>query len=36
MMDVSRHKSVGTLRGYVRDADGVPGSRWRWIVVIPK
>jgi formate dehydrogenase assembly factor FdhD len=22
MMDVSRHKSVDTLRGYVRDADG--------------
>jgi hypothetical protein len=25
MMDVSRHKSVDTLRGYVRDADAFRG-----------
>jgi hypothetical protein len=33
MMDVSRHRSVDTLRGYVRDA---AGSRRCGIVVIPK
>jgi|HubBroStandDraft_1064217.scaffolds.fasta_scaffold322360_1 hypothetical protein len=26
MMDVSRHKSVDVLRGYVRDAEAFPGS----------
>jgi hypothetical protein len=29
-MDVSRHKSVDTLRGYARDSRAVQGSCCRW------